>query len=116
DLPRGASLFSIEPGQRATIAPMLTRATEATAPMAAFDLGVFDVRPDGGAVTLIGGGKDGEVAWYSFATGGLEYVVSSKEGWTLLERPTWRNNEELSLIVPPGHEWGSPNRPELVLY
>lgn len=116
DMPRGASLFGIQPDRRATIAPMLTRSAEASAPMSGFDHGTFDVRPDGAAVTLMGSREDGKVAVYHFATGQVEYVVSATEDWSLLERPAWRNNEELSLVVPPGHEWGSPGRIELVLY
>lgn len=116
DLPRGASLFCIEPDKRATIAPMLTRSAESTAPLAGFEYGIFDVRPDGDAVTLFGGEKDGEVGWYSFTTGAVSYVIPGGQDWQLLERPTWRSNDELSLIVPPGHEWGSPERCELVLY
>ncbi|HOA73579.1 MAG TPA: hypothetical protein PLQ89_12730 [Phycisphaerae bacterium] len=114
--PKGPTLFSIRPEARATIVPMLTRSAEATAPTAAFEHGAFDVRPDGGAVTMLGNGRAGEVGWYTFATGRLEYVATDNEEWELLERPAWRNNEELSLVAPPGHPWGSPNRPELILY
>jgi len=114
--PVGPTLFSMDPDRRATIAPMLTHEAEATAPMAGFELGTFDVRPDGEAVTLVGSGDDGLVAYYLFAAGEVHYVISKKEKWKLLERPAWRNNDELSLVVPPGNPWGSPHRPELVLY
>lgn len=115
DVITGPSLFSMDPGRRATIAPMMTVSATANAPKDGFENGVFDVRPDGLAVTLVEIGDDGQVAYYSFPKGDLVTVASTK-GWKLVEQPAWRNNEELSFVVPPGHEWGSAERPELVLY
>lgn len=117
DAAGGLSLFSMDPEHRATIAPMLTRSVESKAPTAGLERGIFDVRPDGHAVTLVGSEDGGEVAYYDFPSGQLEFIVPrEKEDWKLFEQPAWRTNEELSLVVPPGHEWGSPDRPELILY
>ncbi len=112
DSPTGASLFCLDPQKRATIAPMLTAGALAHAPLEGFEYGIFEVRPDGTGVTLLG---DEKVAYYTFATGAVEQI-SPKGDWKLLERPAWLNDDELSLVVPPGNVWGSPNRPELVLY
>lgn len=111
------SLFSLSPNERATIAPMLTRSAETSAPMDGFNQGIFDVRPDGRAVTLLGAHKDeGKVGYYEFASGNVRYVFPEDQDTELLEQPEWRDNDEISLIVPAGHEWGTPDRPELVLY
>jgi hypothetical protein len=109
------SLFSAAPDLRATVAPMITDTARLSLPTYGFQYGTFDIRPDGGAVTFFEEDQ-GTVGYYVFATNAVEYVVKQTKDFRLLDVPTWRNNDELSFFVGPGHKWGSPKRPELVLY
>ena len=107
------SLFSIEPDRSATVAPMVT--ANALRQMGAEAFGGFvGISPDGTRTIVTS--SAGEVTVYEFATGVVQVILPGKNGGKLPLIPMWRNAEELSLVVPAGHEWGSARRAELVLY
>ncbi|MBI4580144.1 MAG: hypothetical protein HY718_10610 [Planctomycetes bacterium] len=117
DMPQGVSLFAIDPERQATVTPLITREAQAHQPDDGFGKGLFEVRPGGTDVTMLNI-EQGTVGVYTLATGGLDIIMDSKpeDKKALAEVPSWRTGDELSLVVPPGHEWGSAKRAELVLY
>ena len=120
-----ANWFSLAPGRRTTVAPLmpLTHDRRIYCPVGLF-YGISDVRPDGKAVIFadvsndqVGSIPAGRVGYYTFADDSIKDLFEGLENPKVLENiPVWRNNDELSFVVGPGHGWGSPHRPELVNY
>lgn len=113
DMPQRASLFSIEPGKRPTVARAIPRDAEASLPdgLAA---GYFEVSPDATRIAVAATGH-GDVSVLTLATGAVEAVVNQPDT-ELKSIPAWRTSQELSLFVPPKSKWGSPDRYEVVLW
>jgi hypothetical protein len=113
DMPQRASLFSIDPGRRATVARVVPRESEARLPDGV-GVGNFEVSPDGRRVA-VSGSEHGNVSVLVLATGEVEAVVTETD-CELKSVPAWRTSQELSCFVPPKSKWGSPDRYELVLW
>jgi len=113
DMPQRASLFSIDPGRRPTVARVIPRDTEANLPdgLAA---GYFEVSPDATRIAVAETGH-ANVSVLTLATGAFEAVVTQADT-ELKSIPAWRTSQELSLFVPPKSPWGSANRYEVVLW
>ncbi|MFA6133823.1 MAG: hypothetical protein WC869_07405 [Phycisphaerae bacterium] len=121
DMPGRGSVFALMP-TAPTVVRVLTRQAEAKIPDVP-DL--FAVSPDRKRLCIPGG--KGEVAVVTLASGEVqELVATPPDGGSatkpaaglgkLAVIPTWRYPDELCLLVPAGSPYGSPNRPEVVLF
>ncbi len=114
EMPKQASLFALDPGKRA----MITHLLPPWAAMAIPDQAqLFAVASDQVRVSLPG--QKGQVSIVNLATGEVQVLVPDPGGNSdrkLGVIPSWRAGNELCLLVPPGSPYGSPNRPEVVLY
>jgi hypothetical protein len=110
DMPQGASLFSIDPDRQATVTRLVPRAADENLPNG-LGLGFFEVSPDEKRISVA---SAREVAVLTLATGEVQTVFESDAHLEGL--PAWRTADELAIVVPPGSEWGSAARPEIVLW
>lgn len=117
DQPKQALLFSVEPEREIAVTRLTAESIRDGQLHDGFGHGLYEVRPGGTDVTVLNI-ESGTVGIYTFATGACDIILDSPadEKKALLEVPTWRTEDELSLVVPAGHAWGSEKRPELVLY
>ncbi len=108
------ALFSLAPERRATVAPMISDAARKGIPAEGFAFGAMDLRPDAAAMTF--NDAEGTIGYCVFATSAVETINKPVKDVKILDQATWRTNDELSFVVGAGHEWGSKERPEFVLY
>lgn len=113
DMPRRASLFTIDPARQATVARLIPRDAEANLPDG-LAVGGFEVSPDASRIAVSDSRKS-IVCVLTVASGAIESVVNQPDA-ELRSLPVWRNSQELCLIVPPKYEAGSPDRYEIVLW
>lgn len=109
DMPTKAALFAVDPERPATLIRMLPRNAEADVPQG---VNYFELSPDQRHV-LIPGPKG--VAVVTLATGEVVNALAEKEGDLTLQ-PVWRSPSEVCFAVAKGSTFGSPNRPEVVLW
>ncbi|MBE3096475.1 MAG: hypothetical protein IMZ44_05020 [Planctomycetes bacterium] len=109
DMPTKAALFAVDPERPATLIRMLSRNAEADVPQG---VNYFQLSPDQRHV-LIPGPKG--VAVVTLATGEVVNALAEKEGDLTLQ-PVWRSPSEVCFAVAKGSTFGSPNRPEVVLW
>lgn len=113
DMPQRASLFSIEPGKRPTVARLIPRDAEAGLPDG-LGAGYFEVSPDATRVA-VAEASHANVSVLILATGDVQPVVAQPDT-ELKSIPAWRTSQELSLFVPPKSKGGSEKRYEIVLW
>lgn len=115
DMPKQINLFTIDPLRQPTVTRLLPR--EADPRLEGLSMGEFELSPDEKRVVVVGSSKN--VSVVTLATGNIEAVITAKDSSdaeNLPSMPAWRTAEELVLAVPAGHEWGSTERAELVLW
>jgi hypothetical protein len=109
DMPTRTTLFAADIDRPATLMRMLPRNAEADVPQG---VNYFELSPDQRQV-LIPGPKG--VAVVTLATGEVVNALAEKEGDLTLQ-PVWRSPSEVCFAVAKGSTFGSPNRPEVVLW
>jgi len=118
DMPERASLFVVDPGRQATVTRAMPRQSEMHPVVEGLPIGLFETSPDGTRVAIAH--EDGRVAIFNLDGGDIRLVQADNEkdndkSPELRTMPTWRSNDELCFIVPPGSEYGSTHRAEVVL-
>jgi hypothetical protein len=111
DMPRIASLFSIDPSRQATVTKVFTQEAleRLSKPMMQF----FEVNPDATKISIMG--DKGNVYVYTMASGEVS-VVQGEGPKSAAAVPTWRSAKELCYPAARGSQAGSPNRAEVVLW
>lgn len=103
------AIYLWEPLRSWTVTSALQQSAQKDLPDTAY---LLRVSPDGtrAAIPQAKGG----VHIANFSDGSVSRLVD--DGWGGQSPPTWRNSEELCLMVPPGSPMGSPKRAEVVLW
>jgi len=128
DMPTKESLFALDPARQDTVTRVFPSQVQAALPN---ELTLFSVSPDQTCVCAPGI-DEGEVSIVGLRDAEVQYLVRARDtqtttatsspssapgfGIKLAVVPTWRTGHELCLMVPPGSPYGSPNRPEIILY
>lgn len=122
------SLFSIDPGRRATVARVLARGSESELTDGLM-WGSFEVSPDQKKV-VVAASSNPNPSIVTLATGEVKQIIVGDESDKKTNTsPTqsqdkdrskgtaeWRTSDELAIVVPPRSNWGSQNRYEYALW
>jgi hypothetical protein len=101
DYPQSPELFSVAPGQEATVSRVLPRSTVNQMGDASE---FFEISPDGSKASIPF--ADGRVTVVDLATGAVSNVQpqtissASQSHFSLPSVPTWRSNDELTFVAP----------------
>jgi hypothetical protein len=112
DMPQGVSLFRWDPRYPGVVQPALNRGTMKAIGSEAFENGSFSLSPDGKKITVFG---PESLAICDLGTGSVQPIPDPEPGILLFEA-AWRNDREIVAVTKPGHEEGSPERGEMVLF
>jgi len=112
DMPQGVSLFRWDPRYPEVVQPALNRETMKAIGSEAFENGSFSLSPDGKKITVFG---PESLAICDLGTGSVQPIPDTEPGILLFEAG-WRNDREIVAVTMPGHEAGSPERGEMVLF
>lgn len=115
DMPKQLNLFTIDPQRQPTVTRLLPR--EADERLEGLSMGEFELSPDEKRIVVVASSKN--VSVITLATGKIDAVITttdSGDASNLPSMPAWRTADQLAIAVPPGHEWGTANRAELVFW
>jgi hypothetical protein len=112
DMPQGVSLFRWDPRYPEVVQPALNREMMKSIASGAFENGAFSLSPDGKKITVFGLES---LAICDLGTGSVQPIPDTEPGILLFEAG-WRNDREIVAVTKPGHEAGSPERGEMVLF
>ncbi|NLX12377.1 MAG: hypothetical protein GXY44_01815 [Phycisphaerales bacterium] len=117
DIPRYASLFSVDLGRQPTVNRLVPRDAEVVLPGGLAN-GYFELSPDSTRIAVSNDvtseGNQTTVSILNLLTGEVQSVIAQQG--RLKSIPAWRTARELSLIVPEKSAWGSAEKYELVLW
>jgi hypothetical protein len=115
DMPKQLNLFTIDPARQPTVTRLLPR--EADDRLEGLSMGEFELSPDEKRVVVVASSK--KVSVVTLATGKIDNVITTDDPGgpnNLPSMPVWRTADQLVIAVPPGHEWGTPDRAEVILW